>query len=732
MRNFRIFSLAIAASLCLISQARASNLISNGDFASGGTDWKFFSDTTKGDTATVDYSSSAAVITVKTWNSATNYRIQFSQKGIQLDSGSTYTVSFKASSTVARSLAIAFSTDSTWNYRGGGNASLTTSTQTFTVTIPVDSTTSAGVLQFNLGGTVATITIDSVVVAKKVAATAGANVLSNSDFSSGSSDWSFYVEPGKGDTATADFSSGAAVIDVSKWTSAANSNIQLSQNGIALVAGTAYTVSFDASSTVARTLAVDFSTTGTWHYQGGKSVGLTTSTKTFSVDITPDSSTTAGVLQFCLGGTVAKITIDNVSVVANATESSVLISDTVTVPDAPSSLPGYRVAGRHLFSPCGDTTVLRGINEMFIWGDPTGTSLPEIAKTGANAVRIVWLDSSGTPSALEALIKKAHANGLIPIVDFADATGNWDGLPKLVQGWLSSSYLKILTNETYQRYLIVNIGNEVGGSGVSAEDYAKGYDSSIALLRRAGVKVPLLIDAPTWGQQYGIFSSTAHTIEYNDSLHNTLFSVHMWWPIKNYGGTKAAVVTKIKSAISDAVSRNIPLVIGEFGEAFTDAGTVAATDSIPFRTILEQAQINRIGWLAWSWGKVNNNPQSDLNMTTDGTFSGLQTWGLEVATTDANSIKNTSKRPTDTVGCVDAIRSTSSHADGFLLQARKGSVLLQAPAAGTVEWVSPAGKVLGNASIKAGENNLVVPADRSGLVILREKISGRSWKILAP
>jgi hypothetical protein len=38
----------------------------------------------------------------------------------------------------------------------------------------------------------------------------------------------------------------------------------------------------------------------------------------------------------------------------------------------------------------------------------------------------------------------------------------------------------------------------------------------------------------------------------------------------------------------------------------------------------------------------NSNCAGNIDMTSDGTFAGLEDWGLAVATTDANSIKNTS------------------------------------------------------------------------------------------
>ena len=49
------------------------------------------------------------------------------------------------------------------------------------------------------------------------------------------------------------------------------------------------------------------------------------------------------------------------------------------------------VNGRYLYSAAGEKVILRGMNEMYVWSsDQTGAwSLGEIAKTGANSVRLV-------------------------------------------------------------------------------------------------------------------------------------------------------------------------------------------------------------------------------------------------------------------------------------------------------------------------------------------------------
>jgi len=734
--RLRTHRLSLFALVALGMSARtfgATNLIANGDFATNDNSaWGFYAST--GNTATDAYATGAAVVTV-TESDATNYGIQLTQKGLHLDAGSTYTVTFDAKASVGRKLTVAFSTDKTWHYQGGGDVTLTTALKNYTVKITPDSTVDAGILQFNLGGTLAEITIDNVVVTGgSSTVTAGSEMILNGDFATAESNWG--LNQATGNTATADYATGAAAIAITE-TETANWGVQLVQKGLALVAGASYVITFDASSTVARTLNVALSTDKTWHYQGGAEVSLTTVSKPFSVKITPDSSTAAdGILQFNLGGTLGTVTIDNVSMKQQIVSGgTTLLPDTTTVPDAPSTLPGLRVKGRFLYTPTNEKVIFRGVNEMFVWGDKSGASLPEIAKSGANCVRIAWQLGTGTAAELDTVVSRSIRNKLIPIVEFVNATGVWDSLPVVVDAWVTKPYLDMI--KRHEKYLVVNIGNEVGAT-VSASDYAAGYDSSVAKLRRAGIQVPLMIDASSYGQSWPIIVQTAKTLIAHDSLHNILNSVHMWWPLKYYGGSKAAVEAKIKAAIAEAVAKNIPMVVGEFGEASSplDVTTpVVEGDSIPFRTIMSECQANQIGWLAWSWGKVHNNPQVDLDMTPDGTFAGLQTWGLEVAVTDPNSIKNTSVIPTYIVNGVangfTPVKGRANSVNGYELRVGSGLATLFAPEAGRVEWLSLSGAVLGSVVVQAGSNAIALPK-KSGLWILRAANAGREWKILAP
>ncbi|WP_066023331.1 MULTISPECIES: X2-like carbohydrate binding domain-containing protein [Clostridium] len=295
--------------------------------------------------------------------------------------------------------------------------------------------------------------------------------------------------------------------------------------------------------------------------------------------------------------------------------------------------PGFRVQGRFLYDNQGEKVTLYGINKMAIWTDIDGEpSFHEIAKTGANCVRITW-NTSGTAEQLDTVIHNCRAEHMIPIVELHDATGEWSKLSSLVDYWTRPDIVKVI--QKHQQYLLVNIGNEVGDTSVTDADFKSGYESAVSKMRTAGIHVPLLIDGTSWGQNIKILQSCGPDIISADPDKNVMFSVHMWWPYM-YGHTDQEVVDSLKKS----ADMNLPLVVGEFGNEWdtTEAG------QIPYKTIMENCAKNQIGYIAWEWGP-GNKPQTFLDMTTDSTYATLHDWGLEVAVTSKYSVKNLAVRP---------------------------------------------------------------------------------------
>jgi mannan endo-1,4-beta-mannosidase len=322
----------------------------------------------------------------------------------------------------------------------------------------------------------------------------------------------------------------------------------------------------------------------------------------------------------------------------------------------PQKLTFY-TKGRHLYDRLGNKVILRGVNKMSVWdedADPAGSiSFPEIRKTGANTVRIVWAirkdlqpgNSDTGITHLDALIANAKANHLIPQIELHDATGDWNRLPELVQYWTQPAVVNII--KKHQAYLLVNIGNEVGDD-VSEAQFINGYTKAIQAMRSAGIQTPLVIDAAGWGKNLDILDATADRLIAADPQHNLLFSVHIYWSIA--GGADANF---IRSKLQKSVNLGYPLIVGEFskfgGYAGQNVSMCSANGEIDYKTIIEVCHQNEIGWYAWEWGPGNdfNDPLcAVMDMTPDRLFANLKSgWAKEIAISSPHSIKNTSVTP---------------------------------------------------------------------------------------
>lgn len=304
------------------------------------------------------------------------------------------------------------------------------------------------------------------------------------------------------------------------------------------------------------------------------------------------------------------------------------------------------VEGNKIYSACGEEIVMRGVNEMFIWSqDRTGvTTLPEIAKTGANTVRLVWT-TDGVPSELDALIGNCLANDMIPVPELHDATGDFTQFQKLLDYWKRPEVLAII--QKYKEWIVVNIGNEVGSGAETNEQWEAYYEDAITQLRDAGIDAPLMIDCGNYGSNEDYFLSKGNNLLEHDPLHNLIFSVHTYWinPDSDQGR-----MDRLDNLISEAKTKNLPFIIGEGPQKAASPWSTYCEVDFPYLYLLERCQEEGIGWLAWSWGLVDNSdcgaPNSVFDITTNGEFGNWSgNFGEEIMITDPNSVQNTSVTP---------------------------------------------------------------------------------------
>ena len=286
----------------------------------------------------------------------------------------------------------------------------------------------------------------------------------------------------------------------------------------------------------------------------------------------------------------------------------------------------FHTVGAALYDPCGNAVTLRGVNyAVYNWGySPNEIFFREIAKTGANAVRISWYANDANTAAvytsanLARALDSCLANKMIPILELHDQTcaNNPTGLAALSSFFTNTAVKNVL--QSRQDKLIINYANEAlhvmwtGNAAAAATTYKNTYISIITTLRNAGYRCPIMLDASDCGQHSDLFSTVATPIIAADPDHNILFSAHAYW--YGYANTQTAVQAKLQAMIT----ANIPFVLGEIANQQDD--TQNCQYNLDYQTILQEAQNRNIGWLCWSW---NRDVCPNRQMTTVSNFNTL-------------------------------------------------------------------------------------------------------------
>ncbi|MFA5938267.1 MAG: cellulase family glycosylhydrolase [Sinimarinibacterium sp.] len=308
-----------------------------------------------------------------------------------------------------------------------------------------------------------------------------------------------------------------------------------------------------------------------------------------------------------------------------------------------------RVSGRDLLDACNQPIQLRGVNYAAYKSgyDPNENLMPEIAATGANAVRIVWWIDNPDPSTdpsfsadqLDAAITAAYQAGMVPVLDIQDLTCNRRPLSdvnNLVVPWATTTPFKQILLK-HQDYLVFNLANEAGfvrfgGSGTAASRltaFRDVYRTAVTSLRNAGLTMPLMIDAPDCGQSLPELMSVAPEITAADPRAGILYSAHAYW--SGYAPDAASAGAKLREAVATTEDppqpRGLPVVLGEVAARQDSSGSVTCDLVLPYADYMAEALRYNVGWMIWAWHEDCN---ARRMVNAPFTFQALTGFGLDV------------------------------------------------------------------------------------------------------
>jgi mannan endo-1,4-beta-mannosidase len=269
----------------------------------------------------------------------------------------------------------------------------------------------------------------------------------------------------------------------------------------------------------------------------------------------------------------------------------------------PADVDGFKVDGSKLLDANNNEFVMRGVNMAWTWYKQNGMAqLEAIARAKANTVRIVLSNgkqwTKDNAATVASLIQKCEELKMIAVLEVHDVTGS--DLISDLEG--AARYFAEIKNVLIgkESTVIINIANEWHNNS-SAENWRDGYLSAISIIRDAGLRHNVMIDAGGYGQNAATIHSYGKALLAADPEHNLIFSIHM------YGG--AGNTNNVKRSIDGVINQDLALCIGEFGWYHSDG-------NVDEDLIISYCKEKNVGWLAWSW-YGNGSPVEYLDMVTD-------------------------------------------------------------------------------------------------------------------
>lgn len=286
-----------------------------------------------------------------------------------------------------------------------------------------------------------------------------------------------------------------------------------------------------------------------------------------------------------------------------------------------SPASAMRVSGHTLLDPCSNPIVIRGVEQVFGFGiDVRGswlTLIDEIAKSGANAIRVLPDLSQLQPSDIDAIL--ARATGHQMIVFLSPSQGN--------HTWFGRAEVKPVLQK-YQPRLVLDAFGEP-----HYDDPARWHNEALAAVQQVrgyGYTGPLTVIGNQYGRDLPSILSRGPAMAASDS--QVIFGWQAYWG--QSGWYQIYYDMSLADGIYRASAQSFPVQLGLTSEA--DPG-----DLMDYQAAMTEAQQHGVGWLWWNW--YNPFGPSAFNLSSDGTMVALTSYGQTVVQTHPNGLKTAVK-----------------------------------------------------------------------------------------
>lgn len=246
------------------------------------------------------------------------------------------------------------------------------------------------------------------------------------------------------------------------------------------------------------------------------------------------------------------------------------VEDTSARPRPPENAVVITTDEHFIYDAVKQPIFLRGMNHLY--GDNPNeriNGIEAIKTTGSNVVRL-QINESTTDTQFEGAMSKIAENGLVALVtltaegDALTCTEDDTYFLKAVDELWLKKFLPILVQDRFQSHLMVNVANGWGIMDVFNADslgykgFVDTYKAVIRKFRTAGFKFPLVIDAPSCGQDFNAFlSGRSRELMAADSAKNLVFGVHV-------EGSKWNTSEEIVNAATLLYNEKVPFIVTEF------------------------------------------------------------------------------------------------------------------------------------------------------------------------